>query len=128
MPGLSGTGLVADDLYLMAHHEITGKPYLQPRALGLGLAGGLLAELMLEGSISLRHDGIVVADRTPPGDGLARHVLSLVLALFATGYVAMTRHITNAGAFYAFILGDCRGLQDGGARPYGRPACRARRR
>ena len=27
----------------------------------------------------------------------------MILALFATGYVAMTRHITNAGAFYAFI-------------------------
>jgi len=78
--GLSGTGLVADDLYLMAHHEITGKPYLQPRALGLGLAGGLLAELMLEGSISLRHDGVVVAGRTLPGDGLACHVRGLVAA------------------------------------------------
>ena len=52
MPGLSGTGRVADDLYLMAHHEISGKPYVQPRALGLGLAGGLLADLMLAGHIS----------------------------------------------------------------------------
>jgi amino acid transporter len=30
-------------------------------------------------------------------------VIAVILALFATGYVAMTRHITNAGAFYAFI-------------------------
>ena len=29
--------------------------------------------------------------------------VAVVLALFATGYVAMTRHITNSGAFYAFI-------------------------
>ena len=29
--------------------------------------------------------------------------IAVILALFATGYVAMTRHITNAGAFYAFI-------------------------
>jgi hypothetical protein len=41
--GLSGTGRLADDLYLLAHHEITGKPHLQPRAAGLGLAGALLA-------------------------------------------------------------------------------------
>jgi hypothetical protein len=27
-------------------------------------------------------------------------IIAVVLALFATGYVAMTRHITNAGAFY----------------------------
>src|SRR5215472_11957396 len=30
-------------------------------------------------------------------------VVALILALFATGYMAMARHITNAGAFYAFI-------------------------
>ena len=27
-------------------------------------------------------------------------VVAAILALFATGYVAMTRHITNSGAFY----------------------------
>src|SRR5262249_21602263 len=37
--------------------------------------------------------------------------VAVVLALFSAGYVAMARHITNAGAFYAFIT---RGL--------GRPA------
>jgi len=30
-------------------------------------------------------------------------VIAVILALFATGYVAMTRYITNSGAFYAFI-------------------------
>jgi amino acid transporter len=30
-------------------------------------------------------------------------VIAVVLALFVPGYVAMSRHITNAGAFYAFI-------------------------
>ena len=30
-------------------------------------------------------------------------VIAVILAIFASGYVAMTRHITNAGAFYAFI-------------------------
>ena len=80
MTGLSGTGRLADDLYLLAHHEITGKPHLQPRAIGLGLAGGLLAELMLLGTISIRPDGVVAADGTPPGDGLARSVLGLVLS------------------------------------------------
>src|SRR5258707_15521237 len=28
-------------------------------------------------------------------------VVAVVLAVFATGYVAMTRHVTNAGAFYS---------------------------
>jgi amino acid transporter len=30
-------------------------------------------------------------------------VIAVILALFATGYVAMTRHVRNAGAFYALI-------------------------
>jgi amino acid transporter len=30
-------------------------------------------------------------------------VIPVVLAVFAAGYMAMARHITNAGAFYAFI-------------------------
>lgn len=37
--------------------------------------------------------------------------VALILALFAVGYVAMTRFITNSGAFYAFV-----------ARGIGRPA------
>jgi len=66
--GLSGTGLVADDLYLLGHDDRSGKPLLQPRALGTGLAGALLTELMLAGCIGLRHDGTVVITRdTPPG-------------------------------------------------------------
>ena len=48
---LAGTGLLADDLFLMAHCDRTGKPLLQPRATGLGLAGALLAELTLLGKI-----------------------------------------------------------------------------
>ncbi len=78
MARLSGTGRLADDLYLLAHHEVSGRPHLQPRAAGLGLAGALLAELMLSGSIYLRPDRIAVTDRSPPDDGLARSVLGLV--------------------------------------------------
>jgi amino acid transporter len=35
--------------------------------------------------------------------GAAFLAVALVLALFAVGYVAMARHITNAGALYAFV-------------------------
>ena len=78
--GLAGTGLAADDLYLMAHHDLIGKPLLQLRPLGLGLAGGLLAELMLGGSIGLRHDGALLAGRTWPGDDLGRRVRDQIAA------------------------------------------------
>ena len=78
MAGLSGTGRLADDLYLVAHHEQTGKPHLQPRALGLGLAGTLLAELMLSRSIRLWRGVITAADGILRGDDLARSVLGQV--------------------------------------------------
>jgi hypothetical protein len=42
-PGLDGTGRMGDDLYLLAHNDVTGEPSVQPRPLGLrlGLADGL---------------------------------------------------------------------------------------
>jgi Golgi phosphoprotein 3 (GPP34) len=76
---LSGTGLVADDLWLLAHSDVSGKPYMQPRALGLVLAGGLLAELVLAGAVSIRHDDIaVMLARRPPPDELLARVLGQV--------------------------------------------------
>ncbi len=79
MARLTGTGRLADDLYLMAHHDVTGKPLLQPRAIGLGLAGALLAELVRLGKIRLVPGGLAVADAAPPGDALADSVLGLML-------------------------------------------------
>ena len=73
--GLRGTGLVADDLYLIAHDDRTGKPQLQPRALGIGLAGALLAELMLADCIGLRRDSAVVIGTDVPRETVMRHAL-----------------------------------------------------
>lgn len=77
---LSGTGLIADDLWLLAHSDVSGRPYVQPRALGLGLAGGLLSELVLAGALSVRHDDIAVLARRPPPDELLGRVLGQVAA------------------------------------------------
>src|SRR5437879_2602770 len=77
--GLSGTGRVADDLYLVAHDDVSGRPLLA-RGLGLGLAGGLLAELMLGRCIGLYPDGTVGAGRIWPDDGLGRRVRDQVAA------------------------------------------------
>jgi len=73
--GLSGTGLVADDLYLLGHDDRSGKPLLQPRALGTGLAGALLTELMLAGCIGLRQDSAVVITRDTPPSAVQQHPL-----------------------------------------------------
>src|ERR1700755_1870677 len=45
--------------------------------------------------------GIAVTGLT--GVSLAYLVVAVVLGLFSIGYVAMARHIANAGAFYAYI-------------------------
>jgi hypothetical protein len=66
---------VADDLYLLGHDDRSGKPLLQPRALGTGLAGALLAELMLAGCIALRQDSAVVITRDTPRGEVQRHPL-----------------------------------------------------
>jgi Golgi phosphoprotein 3 (GPP34) len=74
--GLSGTGLVADDLYLLGHEEGSGKPLLQPSALGTGLAGALLAELLLVSWIALRQqDFAVVITRDAPHDAVRQNPL-----------------------------------------------------
>ena len=78
-PSLEGTGRAGDDLWLLAHDDVTGKPVIQPRPLGLGLAGALLAELALAGAVNVRHDHItVVAVRRRPADGLLSRVLGQV--------------------------------------------------
>lgn len=75
MAGLSGTGRLADDLYLMAHHEVSGRPHLQARAIGLGLAGALLAELMLTDMIRIAAGAVVTAGHPTTDDQLGRDVL-----------------------------------------------------
>ena len=68
VPGLGGTGRVADELYLIAHHELTGRPHLAPRAVGLGLAGALLAELVLADAITIEAGTVTSAWPEQAGD------------------------------------------------------------
>lgn len=67
--------LVADEFFLVAHNDIRGKARLHPAATGLGLAGGLLGELVLYGHIMVVDGDLSVVDRRPPADALAHTVL-----------------------------------------------------
>jgi Golgi phosphoprotein 3 GPP34 len=80
MARLSGTGRLADDLWLLAHHERSGRPHLQPRALGLGLAGGLLAELVLPGTVRVWRGLIIPGGAQPPDDDVTCSVLRTMTA------------------------------------------------
>jgi hypothetical protein len=80
VPTLTGTGRIADDLYLLAHDDDSARPVLQPRALGVGLAGALLAELMFAGAIWIHSDQIELTGTGLPLDDIGRHALGVLLA------------------------------------------------
>jgi hypothetical protein len=88
---LAGTGRIADDLWLIAHHEVTGRPHLSRRAIGVGMAGGLLAELLAvevpavtvhRGYVlPLRNrNGTLVAMSVRPDEPVAAHVLDAIVS------------------------------------------------
>lgn len=82
MPTLAGTGRLADDLFLVAHDDVTGRCYLQSRALGIGLAAALLAELLFAGAIVVQADRIALTLQQLPGnhDALGHHMLRQIQA------------------------------------------------
>ncbi|HEY1620771.1 MAG TPA: GPP34 family phosphoprotein [Streptosporangiaceae bacterium] len=77
---LAGTGRVADELWLLAHDDATGRPFLHPRAAGLGVAGGLLCELLLAGVIRCEPAVVLAPGAGRPGDELAGRVAEVIAA------------------------------------------------
>ncbi|HEX5540244.1 MAG TPA: GPP34 family phosphoprotein [Micromonospora sp.] len=71
--------LLADEFFLLAHDDTTGKSKLHARAIGLGLAGCLLGELLLHQRITIRDAEVLVLDRRPPPDALAHTVLDQLI-------------------------------------------------
>src|SRR5579859_891262 len=76
--GLGGTGRIADDLYLISHHELTGKQLLQPRVLGFALAGGLLAELIGPGVVGIGPQGVMLLGRAASAEAVQMQVLQVI--------------------------------------------------
>lgn len=72
---------VADNLLLISHDRYTGKGKARELSIGLGLAAGLIGELVLYRRIELSPNThtIVVTDRTPPPDPLAYTLLSQIV-------------------------------------------------
>lgn len=73
-------GALADELFQAAHDDVTGAPHAAPRACGLVLAAGLLAELVLAQRIAV-HDGLIqVVNPQPPRDALSHVLLQRIVA------------------------------------------------
>jgi hypothetical protein len=79
------------ELYLIAHHDDTGRPHIHPTSLAAGLAGAILLELWLAHRVApgwtydLATGGwrpapgrIAVADPTPIGDPIADAALATI--------------------------------------------------
>jgi hypothetical protein len=73
---------LADDFYLLAHDE-RGKPRLQARATAIGLAAGVLSELILTGHLSIRDSWVVIG---PAGSATVSTVEQRIAALEASHY------------------------------------------
>jgi hypothetical protein len=71
--------VLADQFYLIAHEDRTGRSRLHPRATGLGLAAALVGELMLLDRVRVYGGELCVVSREPPGDALAHNVLDLLI-------------------------------------------------
>lgn len=71
---------LADQFFLIAHEDRTGRSRLHPRATGLGLAAALVGELMLLRRVSVYDGELRVVSRETPGDVLAHNLLDLFVA------------------------------------------------
>lgn len=70
--------LFADEFWLLAHDDSTGRPRLSGRVLGLGLAGALLGELLESQNVAVGQGLVYITSRTPPPDALAHTVLDQI--------------------------------------------------
>lgn len=72
--------LLGNDFFFVALDDRTGRPRLSAKVFGLGLAGALLGELILDGRITVAADRVQVVDRRPPVDALAHTILDHLAA------------------------------------------------
>ena len=63
--------MLADQFYLIAHEDRTGRSRLHPRATGLGLAAGLVGELLLLDRVRVNGGEVTVMSPDPPGDAVS---------------------------------------------------------
>ncbi|MET8912469.1 GPP34 family phosphoprotein [Micromonospora sp. NPDC004551] len=110
-----GTGpnrpmLLADEFFLIAHDDQTGRPRLHHSAITHGLAAALLGELAAAGRISIDRGHLHVLDHRPPADPLQHLILDRLIGepqhtatrtwlsyLAATAHDEVTRRLWQAG-------------------------------
>ncbi|MBQ1047808.1 GPP34 family phosphoprotein [Micromonospora sp. C51] len=73
--------MLANDFYLVAHDDVSGRRNLSSGAVAFGLAGALLGELVLEGKISIDNGRLLLpmSGTIPPADALAHMVFEQII-------------------------------------------------
>jgi hypothetical protein len=69
---------VADDFFLIAHDDRSGRLRVAAAAAGLGLAAALLGELVVARQVTVHGGELYPMVADPPTDGLQREVLRLI--------------------------------------------------
>ena len=69
---------LAEDLFLLAHDDETGRKLIAGTSLDLGLGGALLLDLALRDRVTLVDSQVALVDRTPVGEPLLDAALTAV--------------------------------------------------
>jgi hypothetical protein len=70
---------LADELFLIAHDEFTGKPLSAANLLDTALAGAVLAELIVDGRVTIDRGTVIAVDPRPWQEPLTDLVLEQIL-------------------------------------------------
>lgn len=71
--------MLADQFFLIAHEDRTGRSRLHPRATAIGLAAAMLGELVLDGRLRIVGSDLEITSSQPPVDALAHSNLDLLV-------------------------------------------------
>ncbi len=69
---------LSDEFWMLSHHDYDGKTLVDNEVLETGLAGAVLAELLLAGRLDILDKRVVVRDGRPTGNPLLDLVVSMV--------------------------------------------------
>jgi hypothetical protein len=89
--------LLANQFFWLAHQSLTGQPRIHAKATGIGLAAGLLGELILTGHLFLGGGELTVLNPASPADVLAHSTLDQIGA---------EPHVRDVRTWLAFLAGD----------------------
>jgi hypothetical protein len=72
-----------DEYFLLAHHDYTGRPHINIDVLNTGLAGAVIAELLIEGHIDVLDEKLVLCGPGSHDDRTTDPMTDMVLAHIA---------------------------------------------